>query len=251
MPMPEMFSARVGPPIIDGPAKRRFVAQPDTDPFNLFKPTMNACSFRAPRWVHTDNAARASVLIFTDGAAPNNGQANVRAGCGVVFRPDGKATVSFPLEESREGHAPTSNRAELRAVVAALRMRYWAGEGFSRVVIGTDSEYVVLGICEWVENWKSKGWKRNKGGPVKNKDLWERLVTEVETAEENGLSIQFWRLKREWNVEADKAAKMGGVSDQEHSIHFENTNTVCHDRQILIFPRSSGIYLWSWRSPTC
>ena len=47
---------------------------------------------------------------------------------------------------------------------------------------------------------------------MKNKDLWEKLLTDVETAERNGLSVQFWLLRRGWNIEADKCAKKGAVS---------------------------------------
>jgi ribonuclease HI len=162
-----LITARVGPSITGGSAKRRFTTQTDGNPLDLFKPAINACSVPAPRWVHTDSMGKVSLLVFTDGAAPNNGRADVRAGCGVVFRPDGKSSISFPLERSKDGHAPTSNRAELRAVIAALKLRYWPGEGFDRIVIGSDSEYVVRGICEWIAKWKRRGWRTAKGTPVK------------------------------------------------------------------------------------
>jgi ribonuclease HI len=42
----------------------------------------------------------------------------------------------------------TSNRAEMLAVINALLIHFWMGEGFERIVIATDSEYVVRGICE-------------------------------------------------------------------------------------------------------
>ena len=47
---------------------------------------------------------------------------------------------------------------------------------------------------------------------MKNKDLWLMLLAEVERAEKNGVSVQFWQLRREWNVEADRHAKRGAVS---------------------------------------
>ena len=211
--MLELSNAEIGPPIVGGSANRRFTPQSDANPLDLFKPTINACTVPAPRWVYTDQTGKASVLIFTDGAVPNNGSPDARAGCGIVFRPDGQASISFPLEQSQEGHAPTSNRAELRAVIAALRLRYWPGEGFSRIVIATDSEYVVRGICELVDNWQENGWRTSKGGPIKNKDLWGWLLADVEEAENNGVSVQFLHVKREWNVEADRQAKAGAVSN--------------------------------------
>ena len=45
-----------------------------------------------------------------------------------------------------------------------------------RVVLHTDSQYVQKGIGEWLPNWIRRGWKTAAGEPVKNKDLWERLL---------------------------------------------------------------------------
>ena len=79
------------------------------------------------RWISEDGGVR-SVLIYTDGAAPNNGRDGVRAGCGIVLYPDG-GSVSFALERV-PGYPVTSNRAELRAAGVALELRAWDGEGF-------------------------------------------------------------------------------------------------------------------------
>lgn len=43
------------------------------------------------------------------------------------------------------------------------------------VVLTTDSRYVMKGITEWMDNWKSRGWKTAARKPVKNVDLWQRL----------------------------------------------------------------------------
>ncbi len=32
-----------------------------------------------------------------------------------------------------------------------------------------------LGITEWINNWKKKGWLTSSKKPVKNLDLWQRL----------------------------------------------------------------------------
>jgi ribonuclease HI len=46
----------------------------------------------------------------------------------------------------------TSNRADLRAVIAALRFWLWNNEGTRRLVIATDSSYVIDGATERVKN---------------------------------------------------------------------------------------------------
>lgn len=144
---------------------------------------------------------------------------NPRAGCSFIFRkPSTKAPKRhrciFALEEkgpAGEEFSQTSDRAELRAVIGALRFRHWVGEGFKSLVIATDSEYVAEGANCWVKNWLRNNWRTNYG-PVKNKDLWQALLGEFERWEDRGLRIKFWRIPREWNSEADSAAKEAAAS---------------------------------------
>lgn len=214
MGMPTTFSSmRAGPPVVFTPDSRRFPAPSTQGPLAVFSPMINGCSFPGPRWVLLDPAPRAprhAVLIFADGAAPDNGSPDVRAGCGVVIRPDGKCAVSFALE--RVGAAPlTSNRAELRAAHAALGLRVWVGEGFGKIVVATDSEYVVRGANEWVVRWRASGWKNSAGRAVANKDLWLMLFAAIEKLEADGVVVQFYLIQRKFNL-ADSLAKKGAVS---------------------------------------
>ncbi|KAI1091706.1 ribonuclease H-like protein [Rostrohypoxylon terebratum] len=160
------------------------------------------------------------VLVFTDGACLNNGQPDPKAGWAFVYGSEdaGKlATRSGRLETEGpfgDKSIQSSNRAELRAVIAALRFRYWPNEGFSTIVIATDSEYVVEGSTTWAKTWIKKGWKTSGGVEVKNQDLWELLLGEVERWKEDGLSIRFWRIQRDWNQTADAAAKEAASEDK-------------------------------------
>ncbi len=41
----------------------------------------------------------------------------------------------------------------------------------------SDSQYLVKAFNDhWLEGWIKKGWKRGKNEPVKNVDLWKRLL---------------------------------------------------------------------------
>jgi ribonuclease HI len=60
----------------------------------------------------------------------------------------------------------------------------------ARVHIVTDSQYVVRGITQWIHGWKRKRWKTASGHPVKNKDLWLKLL---ELADEHQLSWEWIR----------------------------------------------------------
>lgn len=164
-------------------------------------------------------------LVYTDGACSNNGQQNSAAGWAFVYNVDDSrgSGCSGRLENKGPSDvaAPaTSNRAELRAVIAALEFRHWPGEGFQRMIIATDSSYVVLGITQHISKWTQNGWKTAKQTPVANRDLWEYLLAKIRGLSEAGQSIKFaetgislgfevlfWLIPRNQNQRADALAK--------------------------------------------
>lgn len=157
-------------------------------------------------------------LIYTDGSCLQNGGQNPKAGCAFVYKDTGQhpnGYVRFRLEE--EGptgvkYRPTSNRAELRAVIAALRFREWSKEGFSSVVIATDSTHVAEEMTSWVREWLERGWTKSDGKLVTNRDLWQCLIDEVNHCVRKGLHVKFWRTPREWNEAADRHAKYAATN---------------------------------------
>ena len=76
---------------------------------------------------------------------------------------------SVKLSGSEE--STTNNRMELKAVIEALK--YVNND--TKLVIFTDSKYVMQGIQEWIKNWKINNWKTSQKKPVKNKELWQEL----------------------------------------------------------------------------
>lgn len=198
----------------------KFTPPNDTvSPSSLFTPGMAVKATPVTtRFINRSDPTQ--LLIYTDGACLDNGRANPRAGCAFVYRPSVPPVVvgydSFRLETegpTGEQHTQTSNRAELRAVIGALRFRHWKGEGFDSLVIATDSEYVVEGATNWVRGWLRRGWKTSVGAPVKNKDLWEALLGEAERWSDIGLDVKFWRIPRELNTLADQRAKEAATGD--------------------------------------
>lgn len=159
------------------------------------------------------------ILIYTDGACINNGFPNAKAGYAFIFRPgipgevdagEVDGWVSGRLEEKGPTgvrHEQTSNRAELRAVIGALAFREWQGEGWKRVVIATDSSYVVSGITEHIQTWLARDWLTAPGTPVTNRDLWEALLERLRDLHHFYTDVLFWRIPCSWNTEADLLAK--------------------------------------------
>ena len=73
-------------------------------------------------------------------------------------------------------HAPatTNNRMALIGASTALRLLAAKGKRM-RVLMVSDSEYLVKGMREWVPGWASRGWTR-KAGPIENLALWQELA---------------------------------------------------------------------------
>ena len=111
------------------------------------------------------------VEIWTDGGCkPNPGP----GGWAAILRFRG-------VEKELSGRDPatTNNRMELTAAAAALE----ALKRPSKVVVHTDSEYVKNGITRWMTGWVRKNWRGAGGDPVKNLDLWQRLLAAEEPHE--------------------------------------------------------------------
>ena len=103
------------------------------------------------------------VVIFTDGACKGNPGPG---GWGVVLSYGQHRKELFGGEPET-----TNNRMELMAAIAGLE----ALRTPCKVVLTTDSRYVMDGITQWMANWKKRGWKTASKQPVKNVDLWQRL----------------------------------------------------------------------------
>ena len=201
------------PPIAHDQADllRRFRPTPPTArPKDLYHDAVNACSMPGLRYIHKNNSRE--MLIYIDGACSDNGKPQARAGYGI------KWSLRNHLACRLEGTGPeTSNRAELRAAIAALGLRVWNGEGFDRVVLACDSEYVVKGISDWVHKWKGNGWRTSQGKPVENQDLWMMLLDALKKQDRRGVLVQFWLIPRGDN-EADPYAKAGTFKERTDSM---------------------------------
>jgi ribonuclease HI len=107
------------------------------------------------------------VVIYTDGACRGNPGPG---GWGALLSYNGREKELFGGEAET-----TNNRMELMAAIRGLSALSRA----CQVDLYTDSEYLRLGITQWMANWKRRGWKTASRKPVKNQDLWQALDAEA------------------------------------------------------------------------
>jgi ribonuclease HI len=69
--------------------------------------------------------------------------------------------------------ATTNNRMALAGAIGVLQLLGRKGARL-RLLVVSDSEYLVRGVREWLPGWIARGWKR-KGGAIENLELWKAL----------------------------------------------------------------------------
>jgi ribonuclease HI len=108
------------------------------------------------------------IKIYIDGACSGNPGIG---GWGVVILENDNDPIFLKGGKNQT----TNNRMELTATIKALQ-HYKNSE---ELIIVTDSKYVKEGIQSWITNWKKNGWKTASKKPVKNKELWLELDSEI------------------------------------------------------------------------
>lgn len=110
-----------------------------------------------------------SVTIYSDGACLGNPG------------PGGYGTVllfgTHRKELSAGFRRTTNNRMELLGAIVGLE----ALKQPCKVDAWSDSQYVVHALTKgWLDSWRQRGWRTAGKEPVKNQDLWQRLLRAME-----------------------------------------------------------------------
>lgn len=105
------------------------------------------------------------VDIFTDGSCDTT---TGRGGWAYLIRYLNVTRVASGFEPGT-----TNNRMELTAAVEALSTLREPCE----VRLVTDSQYVKKAFTDgWLDKWQANGWRTASRTPVKNQDLWRKLL---------------------------------------------------------------------------
>ena len=140
------------------------------------------------------------IKIYTDGSCLNNPG---NGGWAAIINVNGEVKkISGSVKDT------TNNKMELMAPIKALQEI----RGNEQIEIYTDSQYVRLGITDWVHKWIKNNWQTSKKEPVKNKELWIQLYELT-----NSFDIKWIWVKAHagnlLNEEVDLLAKQAAESD--------------------------------------
>lgn len=116
------------------------------------------------------------IHIFTDGSSLNNQEKGKRrGGVGVFFADNDSRNISIALKESKNNKV-TNQVAELLACIKGIE-----AVGSSQIVspnklvIYTDSMYIVNMMTKWAKNWEKNSWTKSNGKIVDNLELVKKL----------------------------------------------------------------------------
>lgn len=111
------------------------------------------------------------VTIYTDGSARGNPEGPGGYGC--VLHYIDQSGKLHEREYSAGYKKTTNNRMELMAAIVGLEALTKPCE----VELISDSKYVTDAFNQnWIDGWIKNNWKNSAKKPVKNIDLWKRLL---------------------------------------------------------------------------
>jgi len=117
------------------------------------------------------------VEIYTDGACSGNPGSG---GYGAIIKYTDSLGKVHEKELTEGFLKTTNNRMELLAPIVALE----ALTKPCKVDLYSDSKYLTDAFNQkWLESWEKRGWKTADKKPVKNLELWQRLLKAMEKHE--------------------------------------------------------------------
>ena len=117
------------------------------------------------------------VKLYSDGSSKGNPGPG---GFGTILQYEDNNGVLHEKTISKGFVNTTNNRMELMGCIAGFE----ALNRPCRVEVISDSKYLVDAFNQnWIEAWVKNNWHRGKTGPVKNVDLWKRLLAAMDVHE--------------------------------------------------------------------
>lgn len=133
-----------------------------------------------------------------------------------------KCTVLQYYDSFGPSPGGTNQTAEMDALVEALQIILQSKiyEKVKRIHIYSDSQVVVKGTQEWMQNWKQRNWISSSGLPVSNRPLWEVIDKLWHEVKATGVEIKFSWVKghasNHGNILADYMASTGLFHNDSH-----------------------------------
>lgn len=77
---------------------------------------------------------------------------------------------------TKTGYESLIGQTEHQAQMIGLSLALTQLKQKCKLEIYTDCDYLVVGLTNWVEQWKANNWITAKGADVANKDMWVLML---------------------------------------------------------------------------
>ena len=115
------------------------------------------------------------IVIFTDGAVPNNqSKMKNKGGVGVFFGENDPRNISLTINATNEQPKVTNQVCETIACIKAIETLD-NHNLYKNIIIKTDSMYLVNSMTTWANKWEKNNWMKADGKPVQNLELIKKL----------------------------------------------------------------------------
>lgn len=174
-----------------------------------------------------------TIEIYTDGSSLGNPGPS---GLGYIIRywevkEAGKSPVVSEVEGSQGFRLSTNNRMEIMAVIYGINfiielLDVGMLKDINQIELLSDSQYFCDSIVKgWLNKWSSSGWVTSTQKPVKNKDLWESIITILNTLKQKQIKLNIYHIPGHQGVEFnEKADKLCTAASADTSNHIVDVN---------------------------
>lgn len=142
-----------------------------------------------------------TIYVYADGATRNNQDQKSNLGAwGVVIRFNEKEKIFCGTEKNT-----TNNKMELLSCISGLsKIR---DKSFPIIVV-MDSQYVIDGVNQWSEYWKTNGWQKTNGTPLLNVAYWRWVLDLVSQFDNISFKKCKGHLDTVGNIKADRLCNL-------------------------------------------
>lgn len=138
------------------------------------------------------------LYIFADCFSYHNGKPDQFSGYTTIITNDrfdlpDKKNIEYINRQAFNN--TTNNYGELMGVLDGLiyfiNNYYNEAMCYKKLVVISDSEYTILGLRDRMYGWKANNWRLKDGSPVKNLEIWKKMMEAVNIIKQLKITIEF------------------------------------------------------------
>lgn len=137
------------------------------------------------------------LILYSDGGSVNNGKKEKDKPCygSYCYIITTHKTHKITKQSTQIFEDVTNNQMELQGFIEGVKyikhkLKMSHADYMIHLTVVSDSQYLIKGCSEWLNNWKRNGWKDSSKKPIKNMDTW-KLIDKLINSSNNNIIFEF------------------------------------------------------------